>query len=149
MKSAAIIEILVGLCVLVGGALACAWFGYDIAQSRSAKRLADQGAEISTLKDQLSLAKSVNQGNASQLTSLRKTLTAETERRLDIERAAQAELAARAARLVALQRAADKRLETLTQKAETDEDCDALRRLPVCAAVAERLWGDAPAAGTH
>lgn len=149
MKAAAIVQVLLALLFVVGGATVCAWIGYDIGQGRAAKQVAGLNAKVDTLNGQLALAQSVNQGNAGQLTSLRKTLSAERDRLQQQEQAAQAELAARASRIAQLQQAADKRLDTITRKANQDEDCAALRTLPVCAAVAERLWGDAATVGTH
>lgn len=149
MKSAALVELVVGILFLLGLVGGGAWFGYDAASTKRAKEVADLLAEKGALQGQLALADSINQGNASQLVSLRKTLQAEKDQRLAIERANQAELASRAGRIAQLERAAGKRLESITKKANQDEDCADLRTLPVCAAVAERLWGDAAAARPH
>lgn len=149
MKSAALVEILIGLLFVVGGALGCAWLGYDIAKNRAAQKIADQSVEIGMLKGSLSLAESINQGNASQTAVLKKTLAEERDRRQQQQAAAAAELAARADRIAQLERAADKRLESITKKANQDEDCADLRTLPVCDVVAERLWGDAATARPH
>lgn len=148
MKAAAI-ELLVGILLLLGGALFFGWLGYTIADNRTARKTAALAASNYTLSGQLSLAQSVNQGNAGQLTSLRKKLAAERAVREQAAAAAAAELAARADRIAALERNATQRIQTITQKANHDEDCAPLRALPVCPAVAERLWGDPAATGTH
>ncbi|MGN7832646.1 hypothetical protein ACTJI2_13650 [Pseudoxanthomonas sp. 22568] len=82
-------------------------------------------------------------GNATALLSLRATLATERQRRTDQQRAADIELGARDARIKELTRAARAREEETRTKAMADEDCTVLRTLPVCSALAERLWGDA------
>lgn len=125
------------------------WIGRGWGQGIRADEVASLSGKVGTLTGQLEVARQLNRGNAASLTSLRATLKAELDRRLAIERAAQEELASRAARIAQLERSADQRLETITRKAHEDEDCADLRHVPVCAAVAERLWGDAATARPH
>lgn len=61
-------------------------------------------------------------------------------------RKAQEELARRGDRIAALERDAQRRHNNMLKRIDQDANCDALRRLPVCAAVADGLWG-AQAAG--
>jgi VIT1/CCC1 family predicted Fe2+/Mn2+ transporter len=82
-------------------------------------------------------------GNAGALLSMRSTMATERQRRADQQRAADIELGARDARIKELTRAAQARADETRTKALADEDCTVLRTLPVCSALAERLWGDA------
>lgn len=133
---------------LVGAGLGL-WIGHGWGESTSANEVADLRGKLGTVTGERNLAQSVSQGNAGQLTSLRKTLAAERAGREQAAAAATEELAARADRIATLERNAAQRIQTITQKANHDEDCAPLRTLPVCPAVAERLWGDPAATGTH
>ena len=105
--------------------------------------------EINLLEGQL-LAETVRaNGNATALTSLKGTLQEERARRARMQRAIEEELAGLAARMAALAIAAERYEQDLRKKASNDEECAVLRDLPVCGAVADGLWGRAPAAGTH
>ncbi|MEI2428676.1 hypothetical protein RDV84_00250 [Lysobacter yananisis] len=84
--------------------------------------------------------------NAQAVTSLQDQFRAEARRHLEIQKANQQALSARGEQIVRLERAAAQRRTETIQKAAADEDCAALRTLPVCAAVADRLWGEATAA---
>lgn len=86
---------------------------------------------------------------AETLATIKATLREERERRNRIEQAAQQELAARADRIAQLEVAAERRRRTLTAEASKHEDCNALRRIPVCAALSDGLYGRPPAAGAH
>ena len=83
------------------------------------------------------------------LATIKATLREERERRNRIEQAAQQELAARADRIAQLEIAAERRRQTLTAEASKHEDCNALRLIPVCAALSDGLYGRPPAAGAH
>ena len=145
------VDLLLALAVaafLVGGALGL-WIGHGWGKSGAADELADLRGQLGTVTGDRNLARQLADSNASQLTSLRKTLDNERRTREAQQKLALEELGKRDARIAALTDAAKRRAETITKKAEADEDCDALRRLPVCAAVAERLWGDAATARPH
>jgi len=86
---------------------------------------------------------------AETLATIKATLREERERRNRIEQAAQQELAARADRIAQLEVAAARRRQTLTAEASKHEDCNALRLIPVCAALSDGLYGRPPAAGAH
>lgn len=87
-------------------------------------------------------------GETAALRSLKAKLVEERVRRSKMQRTAEAELAALSGRVAALSRAAERFETDLRKKASNDEDCAALRALPVCAAVADGLWG-ATATGSH
>lgn len=70
---------------------------------------------------------------------------AELSKRLAQQSLAVTELAARDQRIAELTEAAGRRQKTIKQEAKADEDCAALRTTPVCAAIAHRVWGPAPA----
>lgn len=133
---------------LLGGAVGL-WIGHGWGKSASAGEVASLSKKNGQLQGDLVVARNTAQANADALTSLKSTQKAELDRRQAIERANQAELAKRAARIAALERDADNRFRNITEKANADEDCAALRTVPVCAAVAERLWGDAATARPH
>lgn len=81
---------------------------------------------------------------AQTLTTIKATLREEREWRNRIEQAVQQELADRAERIAQLEVAAERRRQKINTEAIKDEDCNALRRLPVCAALANGLWGSPP-----
>jgi len=145
------VDLLLALAVaalLVGGALGL-WIGHGWGKSSAADELAELRGQLGTVTGERNLARELADGNASQLTSLRKTLDNERRIRQAQQQLALEELGKRDARIAALNDAAKRRAETITQKAKADEDCADLRRLPVCAVVAERLWGDAATARPH
>ncbi len=86
---------------------------------------------------------------AETLASIKATLREERERRSRIELAAQQALADRAERIAQLEVAAEKRRQKINAEVIQDEDCTALRRMPVCAALADGLWGGTPAAAAR
>lgn len=88
-------------------------------------------------------------GQAQTLTNIRTTLREERERRNRMELAIQQELAARADRIAQLEVAAERRRQSLTDEVSKHEDCNALRRIPVCAALSDGLWGDPATVGAH
>lgn len=145
------VDLLLALAVaafLAGGALGL-WIGHGWGKSARADEVADLQGKLGTVTGERNLARELANGNASQLTSLRETLAAERKRREAQQQLALEEMGKRDARIAALTDAANRRAETITKKAQADEDCADLRRLPVCAAVAERLWGDAATARPH
>lgn len=83
------------------------------------------------------------------LESIKATLQRERERRAHMQRIAEQELAALANRVAALSAAAEAFQNDIRKKASTDEECIALRDLPVCGAVADGLWGRPPTADPH
>ena len=133
---------------LVGAVLGL-WIGHGWGGSTRADEVADLQGKLGAMTGERNLARELANGNASQLTSLRQTLDNERRTRQAQQALAREEMGKRDTRIAALSDAAKRRAETITKKAEADEDCDALRRLPVCAAVAERLWGDAATARPH
>ena len=145
------IDIVVAILIVVG--LACGalglWIGHGWGKSARADEVADLQGKLGTVTGERNLARELADGNASQLISLRKTLDNERRTRQAQQQLALEELGKRDARIAALTDAAKRRAETITKKAQADEDCADLRRLPVCAAVAERLWGDAATARPH
>lgn len=88
-------------------------------------------------------------GEAATLRSLKAKLVEERVRRAEMQRSAEAELARLAGRVAELTRASERFEASLRKKASNDEDCTPLRALPVCAPLADGLWGDAAAAGPH
>jgi hypothetical protein len=125
------------------------WIGHGWGKSDGADEVATLRGQLGTMTGDRNLAREIANGNASQLTSLRQTLDNERRTRQAQQARALEEMGKRDARIAALTEAANRRAETITKKAQADEDCADLRRLPVCAAVAERLWGDAATARPH
>lgn len=72
----------------------------------------------------------------------------ERDKRLAQQALAKEALGDRDRRIEELTHVATKRHETIKREAKADEDCAALRTMPVCTAVAVRLWGG-PATGAH
>lgn len=145
------VDLLLALAVaafLAGGALGL-WIGHGWGKSARADEVADLQGKLGTVTGERNLARELANGNASQLTSLRETLAAERKRRETQQQLALEEMGKRDARIATLTDEAKRRAETINKKAKADEDCADLRRLPVCAAVAERLWGDAATARPH
>lgn len=136
--------ILVLLAFALGVWIGYSWGGSD--QEAEVKRL---GSEVAALTAERDEATAAANGNASNLTSLRDTLKAERESRLAQQKAAAAELDARTTRIAQLERQAAMRRQALVKKVETDEDCTVLRSMPVCAALADGLYGQPAAAGPH
>ncbi|MGH8037021.1 MAG: hypothetical protein ACREPD_04695 [Stenotrophomonas sp.] len=87
--------------------------------------------------------------NAGTAVSLRASLQREAAAKLAQQKAAIAELDARADRISMLERRAARRQEALNNKVTSDEDCNALRTTAVCAALARGLWGDEASTGPH
>ena len=108
-----------------------------------------RGAEVADLAAQRNATFAHAQRQAETLSSIKATLRDERERRNRLEQAAQQELAARAERIATLEAGAVQRRANLNTETAKHEDCTALRRLPVCAALADGLYGQPPAAGTH
>lgn len=137
------------LAVLIGVAIACGalglWIGHGWGKSVRADEVAALSKKNGELQGQLTVATTTATANADAVTSLKGMLQAELDRRKAIEQRNQAELAQRAAQIARLERAAANRLDTLTKDAHENADCDALRTVPVCDVVAERLWGSAAA----
>lgn len=88
-------------------------------------------------------------GETATLRSLKGKLVEERMRRAQMQRAAESELGELAGRVAALSRAAERFENDLRKKASNDEDCTVLRAQPVCAAVADGLWGRQTTAGPH
>lgn len=143
----------IAVAILIAVALTCGgiglWIGHGWGKSVRADEVVVLQGKLGTVTGERNVALELANSNAVQLTSLRTTLDAERKRREEQQKQALEELGKRETRIAALNEAVVRRVETITKKAEADEDCDALRRLPVCAAVAERLWGDAATARSH
>ncbi len=123
--------------------------GYLLGKSRQASALADLQQASHACEAALSTTLQISDINAGALTGLKAKLQDERDRRQKIEQAAQAELAARGDHLAALARENATLRNRIQQEASADEDCTTLRTLPVCAAVARGLWGDAGTARPH
>lgn len=134
---------------VVALALGALRVGYGWGHGAQADRVTRLARDNATLQGQLEACRQTADHNAANLVAVRDTLARELTQRQAQQRAQAAELAARARQIDALTRAAEARKRSLTQQAAADEDCAALRDLPVCAAVADRLWGDAAGANTH
>lgn len=137
---------LLGIVLLITGLFGLGFVGgrYSRGIEIDAKQI-----EINLLEGQLLAEKVRADGNANALTSLKTTLRDERERRAAMQRATTEELAGLADRVAALSLTAERFQQDIRKKAANDEECTALRDLPVCAAVADGLWGRAPAVGTH
>lgn len=123
--------------------------GYGWGHGAQADRVTQLTEDNATLQGQLEACRQTADDNAANLIAVRDTLARELTQRQAQQRAQEAELAARAQQIADLTAAAKARKQSLMQQATADENCAALRDLPVCAAVADRLWGDAAGAGTH
>lgn len=119
--------VLAALLLLVGGG---AFAGYQYRDDEVARLAAERNAAFAHANRQ-----------AETLASIKATLREERERRTRLAQAAQQELADRAERIAQLEVAAEKRRQKITTEVIKDEDCIALRRMPVCAALADGLWG--------
>lgn len=131
---------------LFGGGL---YIGHAWGQNSRAGEVLTLTTDKAALVGQRDAAQQLANDNASSLTSLRATLKSERERRDAMRRAAADELARRAERIAILERASINRKTSLAKEAAADEDCAVLRNLPVCAAVADRLWGEPATARPH
>lgn len=135
-----------GVAILALGLAVGRWWGH----ADRAKEVIALQAEIAELTGECELGRRIANDNATDLRILRSTLASERDRNQQQQQAAKAELAARDQRIARLERDAAARKNLLQTKAATDDDCAPLRDQPVCAAVAERLWGaDAAAARPH
>lgn len=137
---------MIGIVLVIAGLI-----GIGVIGGRASRRIEIDAKqiEINLLEGKL-LAETVRaNGNATALTSLKTTLQDERERRARMQRATAEELAGLADRVAALTLAAERFEQDIRKKASNDEECTALRSLPVCGAVADGLWGRAAAAGTH
>lgn len=125
------------------------WLGHRWGAGSQVDRvnaLSDQVIAISAERD---TARNVAAGNADAVATLRAALKREADAKLAQQRAAIAELDARADRIARLERLAAQRQQALTKKVDSDEDCNVLRTTPVCAALARGLWGDQATADPH
>lgn len=95
------------------------------------------------------VARQVAQDNTSSLAAVRKQLQQEQRAYALVQVAKDQELGKRADRIASLERNAEQRKNTIHEEAAAHEDCAALRDLPVCAAVADRLWGGSTATDPH
>ena len=138
--------ILLAVLALALGALRV---GYGWGRGAQADRVTVLTRDNATLQGQLESCRQTADQNAANLIAVRGTLARELTQRQALHSAQEAELAARAQQIAALTAAAKARKQSLLQQAAADEKCAALRDLPVCTAVADRLWGDAAGAGTH
>lgn len=127
--------VLAVLLVLVG---AGAFAGYQYRDDEVARLEAERNATFAHANRQ-----------AETLTTIKATLREERERRNRLAQAAQQELADRAERIAQLEVAAEKRRQKITTEVMKDEDCTALRSLPVCRAMADGLWSGPPAAAAR
>ena len=138
--------ILLAVLALALGALRV---GYGWGNGAQANRVTLLTGQNATLAGQLEACRQTADHNAANLIAVRGTLARELAQRQAQRSAQEAELAARAQQIAALTAAAQARKQSLMQQAAADETCAALRDLPVCTDVADRLWGDAAGAGTH
>jgi hypothetical protein len=123
--------------------------GYGLGKSRGADQMLDLTRQNAELRGQLAAARQLANDNAGNLLAVRAMLGRELAQRQALQQAATDALATRGERIAALARAAARKQSLLRQATTDDQTCAALRDLPVCAAVADRLWGDLAAAGAH
>lgn len=139
----------VALVLVLVAFLVGVWIGHGWGQSDQAAEVTRLTSEASALSRDLATASSLAIGNADAAKALRDSLKTERDQYVAQQRAAAAELDARAGRIAQLERKAARQRVALNAKVETDEDCTALRRMPVCAALADGLWGQPATAGPH
>lgn len=125
------------------------WVGHGWGESSQADEVNDLNDQVATLTQERDDARSAASSSANVTASLRDSLKSERESRLAQQKAAAAELSARDDRIAKLERQAATRRQALADKVKADENCTALRTLPVCAALARGLWGELPAADPH
>lgn len=138
--------IFVALLAFFGGGLGV---GYHWGSGDNADQVASLTTKLAERTGERDAAQQLSNHNANSLVTLRDTLKSERDRIDRIRQAAADELAVRADRIAALERAAINRKTSLAKEAAADEDCAVLRDLPVCAAVADRLWGEPATASPH
>lgn len=120
------------LFALLAGAFGAGWyFGADSKSQEAIELGKSLGEQTQRAND---AAGTVN--------ALKEKLADERLRRLKQQQAADRALADRDRRLQALEDAAKRRHTRLMEQVTTDEDCAALRDLPVCAPLADSLWGN-------
>ncbi len=105
--------------------------------------------QVRVLQQKLHAETSRANGSDETLVTIKGLLAAERQRRNEMQQAVAEELSARADRIAQLQAAVERRRNTINTEASQDEDCHALRRLPVCTALARGLWGDPAATAPH
>lgn len=105
--------------------------------------------ELAALADQLAQANDTAEDRTALAGALRHTLAEERERRRAQQELAVAELAAHADRIATLSATTERQRNELETRVNADEDCAPLRDLPVCAAVADGLFGRPATAGAH
>ena len=137
---------LIGILLVIAGLFGA---GYGTGHAARGGEVDAKQAQVDLLEGQLLAEKVRADGNATALTSLKTTLRDERERRAAMQRATVEELAGLADRVAALSLTAERFQQDIRKKAANDEECIALRDLPVCGAVADGLWGRAPAVGAH
>ena len=134
------------LLIVFGGGT---WFGHRWGKSDRADEVVQLTRANAALTGERDTARQVAQDNAGSLAAIREQLQQEQRAHALIQAAKDEELGKRADRIAALERGTEQRKKTLHKEAAANEDCAALRDLPVCAAVADRLWGGAATAGPH
>ncbi len=148
MNTAAAAVVGLVLALLLGSGVGL-WAGHGWGKSKRADEVVELTRQLATVTGERDAAHRIANNNAANVTSLREMLRQARERAASMQRIAEQELEARAERIAALEAAGQRRHTTIFQKATNDEECAPLRDLPVCAAVADRLWGDAAPAGSH
>ncbi|MGH8053575.1 MAG: hypothetical protein ACREP4_06620 [Stenotrophomonas sp.] len=133
-----IVGVFLVLAALIGG-------GAAIGHASRNGEVADLVAQVEKLDAEKSAETLRANGEVATLRTLKETLRSERERRNRIGLLAQEELATRADRIAGLKLKAEQLQQRIKTEASNDENCNALRRLPVCAAIADRLWGDSTA----
>lgn len=129
--------LIVALVALVGGLV----LGYRWGKSDGSAERTQLSTDLATRTAERDTAQQLA-GNAAGVTkSLRDSLTTERQRRLDQQKAATEELSARSRRIATLERQAAELRQKFTTLVNADENCTPLRTQPVCAAVADGLWG--------
>jgi hypothetical protein len=147
--AARLIAVRFALAVVVVAFFLGIWLGYrwgSGVQSDRVSVLSDRVIAVSAERD---AARNVATGNADAVLTLRDALKREADTKRAQQRAAIAELDARAGRIAQLERLAAQRQQALNKKVDSDEDCNVLRTTPVCAALARGLWGDQAAADPY
>ncbi|WP_157883171.1 hypothetical protein [Xanthomonas citri] len=129
--------LIVALATFVGGL----WLGHRWGKSDGSAERTQLTTDLATRTAERDTAQALAGSAAGATISLRDSLATERQRRLDQQKAATDELSARSRRIATLERQAADLREKLTNLVNADENCTPLRTQPVCAAVADGLWG--------
>ncbi|WP_430391086.1 hypothetical protein [Dyella sp. 20L07] len=133
-------SILRGLLAALLLATITALVGYDAGKAHANQRLIDAAQEVSIRAAIVEAQAELLLGTLHEVTSRLANAKAELLRRQAI---ADTEMAKREQLQQQLDKQAQERTQTLTKVGHEDPNCTDLAGLPVCPAVAKRLWGEA------